>query len=79
MTELVVAMGLKQALIGRGVRPGREDIAVYDVEACIKIIAEREGIDWQEASEYFHEEVLTVDFGDYTPVWVYPWASECNA
>ena len=50
--EVVVADGFDGALIGVASGCGRPDTAIYDAAQCIEILM-RDGMDAEEAEEYF--------------------------
>jgi|TARA_R110002110_G_scaffold39230_1_gene126990 hypothetical protein len=68
MTALL-ADGFEDALIGIGTRFTYE-VAVYDQDKCIKILVERDGMDVDEAQEFFDFNVTGAYVGEHTPVFV---------
>jgi len=58
--------GLEDAFIGVSVRFGQEPIACYDYESAIAIFME-DGMDYDEAVEYFDYNVLGSWVGEQTP------------
>ena len=47
------------------------DVLVYSVEACIDILRERDGMDYEEAVEFFEFNVTGAYMGKQTPIFVY--------
>ena len=73
--EILLADGFEDALLGyvEGWFPceggvGRGVVAMYDVDGCIKILMERDGMDAGEASEFFSFNVTGAYVGDKSPV-----------
>ena len=78
--DILTADGFDEALIGyvegwfpcnggparQGVARGV--VAMYDVNKCIRILMERDGMDAGEASEFFSFNVTGAYMGDKTPV-----------
>ena len=66
--ECLIAVGFNDALIG--VYESLETVAVYDSEVCIKILVDRDGMDFDEAMQYFDFNVLGAFVGDKTPLFI---------
>jgi hypothetical protein len=69
--SILMADGFDEALIGVGRRCGQPDIAVYDESRCISIL-EKQGMDHDEAVEYFEFNVVGAWVGPQTPMFVEP-------
>jgi len=72
-TTVLKADGFDNAIIGHtsywnGIP---NTILVYDAEKCIEILMERDGMDYEEASEFFSFNVAGSWNGDGTPLFVY--------
>jgi len=65
---VIKADGFDDALLGYA--EGEERL-VYSVSKCIAILMERDGMDLEEATEYFDFNVSGSHIGEHTPVWVF--------
>ena len=72
--ELILADGFEEALIGICEGFGGTISVAYDRDKCIDILVERDGMEYEEAVEYFEFNVIGAWFGEHTPVYitVYP-------
>ena len=68
---MLKAAGFDDAVIGIGQRCGQKDIIVYDAQKCIKILVERDGIEFEEAREFFEFNTLGAWVGETTPIFVW--------
>lgn len=59
------ADGFDDALVGLW-----EDKAVYDSDACIEILVNQHGMDYEEAEEYFEFNVASAFVGPLTPIFL---------
>ena len=59
--------GYEDALIGFLQRFGMEPLALYDRDKCIKILMERDGMDFHEAEEFFEFNSAGAWVGENTP------------
>jgi hypothetical protein len=67
--ELLLADGFNDAIIGTCERAGgMGPVALYDTNKCLKILMERDGMDEEEAIEFFEFNVVAAWVGDETPV-----------
>ena len=66
--DLLLADGLDAAFIGTGERCGQPNVAVYDRDKCINILAEN--MSYEEAVEYFEFNVAGAWVGEQTPIFV---------
>ena len=73
---MLKADGFDDAVIGIGERCGQEDIIVYDAQKCIKILVERDGIEFEEAREFFEFNTLGSWVGETTPIFVWKMSME---
>ena len=72
--ELILADGFEEALIGICEGFGGTISVAYDRDKCIDILVERDGMEYEEAVEYFEFNVIGSWVGEHTPVYitVYP-------
>jgi len=66
--DLLLADGLDAAFIGTVKRPNQLNIAVYDKDKCINILAEE--MPYEEAVEYFEFNIAGAWVGERTPIFV---------
>jgi hypothetical protein len=67
--RIMIADGFDEAFVGIGQQYNRY-FAIYDRDACIKILMERDGMDEYEAEEYFEFNVTGAWVGHGTPIFV---------
>lgn len=67
---LLLADGFEEAFVGVGRRCSRPDVAVYDVDAMMRVIIERDGASYIEALEYLEFNVLGAWVGERTPIYL---------
>ena len=65
--EALLADGYEEAYLGICDRFGQDPIAAYDYEACIRILMDRDGMDEEEATEFFNFNTLGAGMGPGTP------------
>jgi len=65
--EATLADGFEDALIGIVEWFGHPPVALYNREKCIAILMERDGMDWEEAEEFFGFNVIGSYVGESTP------------
>jgi hypothetical protein len=68
--EIVTADGFDDAIIGLAERFGQLTVVAYDKRKCIQILMERDGMDYEEAEEFFSFNVIGAWVGDSTPIFV---------
>jgi len=66
------ALGLDDAIIGVGQRCGDVNVIVYDSQKIVDILVERDGMDREEAWEYFEFNILGAYVGESTPMYLLP-------
>lgn len=66
------AVGLDDAIIGVGQRCGDVNVIVYDSQKIVDILVERDGMDREEAWEYFEFNILGAYVGESTPMYLLP-------
>jgi hypothetical protein len=67
--EVLYAVGFEEALIGVGTQ-FTTPLAVYDWDACVRILMERDGMTEEEAVEYMDVNVTGAYVGAQTPIFV---------
>ena len=65
--DIILYDGLEEAFAGISRRFGREPIAIYDYDKCIDIYMKRDGMTYEEASEFFEYNTIGGWNGDHTP------------
>ncbi len=67
--DILLADGFEDALIGYGTR-FMHGVAVYSRSKCLDILVERDGMDYEEAVEFFDFNVTGAYVGENTPVFL---------
>ena len=65
----LMADGFEEALIGFGTR-FNHSVTIYDLNKCINILVERDGMSHDEAQEYMDFNVLGAYVGEETPIFL---------
>lgn len=68
--EALLADGWDDCIIGVAYSPGRGDLVVYDGDAIINKLVNRDGLEYEEAVEYFDFNITGAWMGPKTPVFV---------
>jgi len=68
--EALLADGYEDAFIGMAERCGQPSLAVYDVDKCIEILMQRDGMAYEEAVEFFDFNTLGAWAGEATPLFL---------
>lgn len=68
--ELLVADGLDSAIVGIAERCGMPSVVAYDVDKCIAALIVEQGMDEEEAREYFEFNCASAFVGDRTPIFI---------
>ena len=68
--EALVADGFDSAVIGVGYQGPQGPVAVYSYSKCIEAL-EAEGMDYEEALEYFEFNVQSAWVGENGPIFLY--------
>jgi len=68
---MLQADGFDEAILGTAKRCGQTDIIAYDVAKIIDILMTRDGMDYDEAIEYFEFNILGGWHGEGTPCFVF--------
>jgi len=66
----IVFDGYEDCLVGVAYQFGRPTVACYDYDACIKKLMDRDGMDHEEAVEFFEFNTLGCGVGENGPVFV---------
>tara|TARA_X000000950_G_scaffold211390_1_gene254223 strand:- start:137 stop:379 length:243 start_codon:yes stop_codon:yes gene_type:complete len=65
------AHGLDEAVIGVGQRCGQDDVLVYDAQKIVDILV-KQGMDREEAWEFFEFNICGAYVGPMTPIYMLP-------
>lgn len=68
--DALTADGFDDAIIGYTVSTPHPHVVVYDVDKCIEILVERDGMSHEEADEYLSFNTLCCYVGENTPLFV---------
>jgi hypothetical protein len=66
----LLADGLEAAFVGYTVNHHHAHVAVYDVEKCIKVLMDRDGMDREGAEEFLEFNTLGAYVGENGPLYV---------
>jgi hypothetical protein len=64
--------GFDGAILGFGSQYGSFECLVYDRQKCIEILVDRDGMDYDEALEFFEFNVACLYAGPGTPIFIEP-------
>ena len=70
--EALFADGYEDAIMGYAQQGTKQPLVVYDAEKCIEILMNRDGMDREEAQEFFEFNTLGSWMGEGTPLFFYP-------
>jgi hypothetical protein len=68
--DAVLFDGYEEAIIGIAERCSMRPVVVYDVNKCIEILMTRDGMDEEEAREFFSFNTLGCWAGEHTPLFL---------
>lgn len=68
--DALLADGLEAALVGYTVNHHHPHVAVYDIDKCIDVLVERDGMAPEEAGEYLSFNTLGAYVGENGPLFV---------
>ena len=68
--EALLCDGFDEAIIGLATRIGMELVVAYDVEKIIGILMNRDGMDYEEAVEYYEFNIVGAWMGEFTPIFI---------
>jgi hypothetical protein len=69
--EALTADGFEEAIIGVAERCGCPSLVVYDAERCIDILVARDGMERDEALDFFYCNTLGSYVGPHTPLFLW--------
>tara|TARA_B100001093_G_scaffold467264_1_gene486333 strand:- start:419 stop:652 length:234 start_codon:yes stop_codon:yes gene_type:complete len=72
MDDLLKADGFDEAIMGTAGRCGMTNVLVYDENKIISILQERDGMDEDEAREYYEFNIKGAYMGEMTPLFFDP-------
>lgn len=67
---ILLADGYEDAFIGVAISAGRKPVAVYDIDRCVSVLMERDGMSYEEAEEFFSFNTLGAYVGEQTPLYI---------
>jgi len=68
--EMVTMDGFDDCILGICMRCGQEDVVAYDYAKVIETLMSRDGMDHDDAIEYFHFNQLGAWVGEHTPCFI---------
>lgn len=68
--DALLADGPEAALVGYTVNHHHPQVAVYDIEKCIEVLVERDGMAPEEADEFLSSNTLGAYVGENGPLYV---------
>jgi hypothetical protein len=69
--EALLADGFEEAIIGVAERCSKPPLVVYDADKCIEILMQRDGMEHDEAEEFFQFNTLGAWMGENTPLFLW--------
>jgi hypothetical protein len=69
--KALFADGYEDAIIGVAMRCGSPTLVVYDAEKCVETLMVRDGMSFEDASEFFEFNTLGAWGGEGTPLFMY--------
>tara|TARA_R110002110_G_scaffold363218_1_gene573077 strand:- start:82 stop:327 length:246 start_codon:yes stop_codon:yes gene_type:complete len=68
---MLFADGFEKAFVGLTIpSSNRNEVAVYDYMLCIDVLMKRDGMNEEDAIDYFYFNVVGAYVGEYTPVFI---------
>lgn len=68
--QALLADGLEDAMVGYTVNHHHPVVAVYDIDKCVKVLVERDGMAPEDADEYLSFNTLGAYVGENGPIYV---------
>lgn len=68
--DALLADGLEAALVGYTVNHHHPHVAVYDIEKCVQVLVDRDGMTPEEADEFLSFNTLGAYVGENGPLYV---------
>jgi hypothetical protein len=72
----LLADGFEEAILGVAERCGKDPLVVYDADKCIGILMQRDGMEYDEAEEFFQFNTLGAWAGENTPLFLWKYEPE---
>lgn len=69
--EALLADGFEDAIVGIAERCGQPMLVIYDAMKCIQILMDRDGMEAEEAFDFFSFNTLGAWFGEHTPLFLW--------
>jgi len=69
--EALLADGYEDAILGVAERCSKDALVVYDIQKCVRILMERDGMTEEEAMEFFEFNTLGAWAGEHTPLYLW--------
>lgn len=76
--DILLADGFEDAFLGIVESMGSQPKALYDENKCIDILEERDGMDYEEAVEYFRFNMTGAYVGEFTPAFISLFEKPCD-
>ena len=68
--ECLIADGFDDAIIGTCLNREGEMVAVYSIEKCIDSLMNNDGMDYEQAEEFFYYNTINCYIGVKTPIFI---------
>lgn len=68
--DMLLADGWDEQILGTAYSPGHEIRVVYDGDAIVRVLMERDGMTFEEADEFFSFNIEGAWVGERTPIYV---------
>ena len=68
--DALLADGLEAAIIGYTVNTHHAHVAVYDIDKCIDVLVERDGVTPEEADEFLSFNTICAYVGENGPLYI---------
>jgi len=69
-TDMMTFDGFDEAIIGVSERYGSPPVIAYDIEKCIQVLMDRDGMSYEDAKEYIDFNVMGAWIGEGTPTFI---------
>jgi len=69
--DILLADGFEEAFMGVSESYGLKPRACYDSTKCLDILCDRDGMELEEAMEYFNFNVVGAYVGEFTPAFIF--------
>ena len=76
--EALLVDGFEDAIVGICEKFGAVPVVAYDMDKCVEILMERDGMGYEEAAEFFEFNVVAAYVGEGTPVFLTLWSKDEN-